>query len=108
MTEQEIADGNGLIAAYDGGNKKVILNQWKENGVFHADAKFVDIDYHKEWEYLMPVVEKIEADGYFVMINKWTSVYTGSEADRIEITSISGKPKILNTWKAIVEHLKNK
>jgi len=62
--------------------------------------------YEESWDWLMPVVEKIETLGYFCMINKWTSVYTGSDGERIQVTTVEGKSKIQNTYKAVVEFIK--
>ena len=61
----------------------------------------VELEFETSWDWIMPVVEKIESMGYFVMINKWTSVYTGTENNRIEVTTVSGKNKLQNTVKAI-------
>ena len=60
------------------------------------------LQYHLSWDWLMPVVEKIENLGYFCMINKRTSIYTGTKDQKISITTIEGNTKILNTWKAII------
>ena len=65
-----------------------------------------NLDYSGSWDWLMPVVEKIETLGYFCMINKWTSVYTGSDGERIQVTTVEGKSKIKNTYKAVVEFIK--
>jgi hypothetical protein len=61
--------------------------------------------YHKSWNNLMLTVDKIEELGYFVMINKWTSVYTGTDNERISITSVEGGTKLENTYKAILEFI---
>lgn len=58
--------------------------------------------YNELWDRLMPVIEKIESLGYFCMINRWTSVYTGSEDNRIEITTVQGLSKIQNTYLAVL------
>lgn len=65
-----------------------------------------ELRYNSSWDWLMPVVEKIEETGYFVMINKWSSVYTGFKYDRIETTSVEGGSKIVNTYKAVVDFIK--
>lgn len=40
------------------------------------------------------------------MINKWSSVYTGTiGGDRVEITSVEGNTKILNTWMAVIQFI---
>lgn len=90
--------------------KEEIFSENLEIFKFYRDIKIIDsfdiynikLEYHNSWDWLMPVIEKIEILGYFVMINKWTSVYTGSEGERISITSVEGNAKILNTWKACI------
>lgn len=63
-------------------------------------------NYHDNWDSLMPVIEKIESLGYFCMINKWTSVYTGSEKNgRISITTVEGKSKLTNTYQAVIKFI---
>ncbi len=111
MSDLEIINQNKLIAIFMGGEYKTVYN-----GVDNTEAQrfympdshitepimdFEYLDYHTDWNKLMPVVEKIEALGYFCMINKWTSVYTGSEGERISITSIEGNSKMINTYKAV-------
>lgn len=100
MTTQE---GNKLIAEYEGYipcEKPSILDYVGLEISIHA------LRYETDWEQLMPIVEKIEEAGYFVMINRWTSVYTGSDSERIMVTSIIGNAKIRNTWLAVVEFIK--
>lgn len=60
----------------------------------------------KDWNSLMTVVEKIESLGYFVMINKWSSVYMGPESQRKSISSNFGDSKIDNTYQAVCQFIK--
>ncbi len=53
--------------------------------------------YDTSWDWLMPVVEKIEGLGYF---------YSDSDGERIQVTNIQGKSKIEATYKAVVEFIK--
>jgi len=62
--------------------------------------------FKKDWEALMEVVNKIEKLGYFVMINKWSSVYTGSKDEHIQVTTVEGKSKKLNTYYACIAFIK--
>jgi hypothetical protein len=61
---------------------------------------FDELLFNSSWDWLIPVVEKIESLGYFCMINKWTSVYSGSSLEIIAISTVEGKSKIENTYKA--------
>jgi len=70
------------------------------------DEYYWSVSYSSSWDWLIPVIEKIESLGYFCMINKWSSVYTGSQSDRINITTVEGKSKIENTHKAVTIFIK--
>lgn len=69
-----------------------------------------NLEFHKSWDWLMPVIEKIESLGYFVMINKWTSVYEDEKRRTIgDLNFLINKEKgskIENTYKAVVEFIK--
>jgi len=67
MTQEEILEGNKLIAKFMGG--KLIKNKYtgnlfsdlivygiNSNVLFHENK----LQYHSSWDWLMPVVEKIE------------------------------------------------
>lgn len=98
MTKQRIIEGNRLIAKFMGGVwvtdkpysfiKEYWLNTQANNN--KQLAQDYDLKYHKKWNWLMPVVEKIESihdkhHGHF-------AVYISSN-----ICSIQGT----NLWKAI-------
>jgi len=106
MKQNEIIEGNKVIADFaalksESGYWLLIVKS--DSGWFN----FLELKYNESWDWLMPVVEKIESLGYYFMINKWTSAYTnGADGDRISITTVEGKTKILNTWKAVVEFIK--
>jgi len=116
MIEEEIIEGNKLIAEFVGLKYGWWVSQQKpltedKKQWCDLDGKTIlgsrvyynkDLKFHNDWNWLILVVEKIEEPGYFCMINKWTSVYTGSEIDRISITSVEGNTKIFNTWKACI------
>jgi len=116
MIEEEILEGNKLIAKFLGWEEKSYPTHMRSP--FHGQSIWwvgnttktfgciVGEEYfHDSWEWLMSVIQKIEELGYFVMINKWTSVYTGSEGEKISITSVEGNTKILNTWKACISFI---
>lgn len=77
MTTEE---GNKLIAEFDGW----VFNHdrfFKDLSYTDGDSAFhescisrLDLPYHKSWELLMPVVEKIELLGYSSLIER---LYTG-------------------------------
>lgn len=77
MTEQEIIEGNKLIAKFDGWvlesekkDPKDILKSWKKFSKSNGSKKeCYEHDYHKRWDSLMLVVEKIETLGYEYSVN---------------------------------------
>ena len=106
MGNKEILKNDELITKFIGRQGKVKKDLYTFIGVSdinNGDPWFTleDAKFHTSWDWLMFAVEKIEELGYFCMINKWTSVYTGSKDKRISITTVEGNTKILNTWKAI-------
>ena len=135
MTQEEIIENNKIIAEFMGGkcvthppstipsygdparsdyNPSKILKWVKTDKIrvveFINDLpRFIrikNLKYHKDWNRLMPVIEKIESLGYFCMINKWTSVYIRSESTRMYIATLEGNDKLKNTYQAVVEFIK--
>lgn len=106
MKENDLIEDNKLIAEFMGltPNMESIfdpgIKQWLDaDGEYYTDN---ELKYHSSWDWLMPVVEKIESLDYFCMINRWTSIYSGSEGNRVAVTSVEGNPKIMNTFIAVV------
>ena len=68
-----------------------------------------EVKYRNSWNWLMPVVEKIESLGYFVEINRWVAIY--EEQDRMRTSAITIKPvgntpKIIKVYDTCVEFIK--
>ena len=62
------------------------------------------LKFHSSWEWLMPVVEKIESLGYGVTIYR-----KGCHINDIGLLGVNGfnhKSKIEQTWLAVVEFIK--
>jgi hypothetical protein len=69
MEQKEIVEGNVLIAYFMGGTKqdvyvgkyKQVPQFWNDEGHHLAGCKYSDktLEYHFNWSWLMPVVEKI-------------------------------------------------
>lgn len=96
MTQQEILEGNLLIADFMGIDEFV-------KSTFLVDGSSV-LTYNSSWGALMPVVEKIERIGYEVWIKAnscWIYGYPETE-----ITHIMDNPKIEAVWLAVVEFIK--
>ena len=108
MTQQEIIAGNKLIAEFmgiklHGGGTSVF--DWVEPSPLDADK----LAYHSSWDWLMPVVEKIEAtkcrttnDYEDIIINGCSCLISVHDfhLSTVEVT------KILAVWKAVVEFIK--
>jgi len=74
MENDEIIEGNKLIAEFMGGKfrkskDKNTLNKYfdlKDKGYFYYEN---EIRYHTSWDWIMPVVDKIEQKGCIVEIS---------------------------------------
>ena len=60
MTSEEILDGNKLIAEFLGINKKVYGETGTTYYIDDTPYQLVKLKYYSSWDWLMPVVEKIE------------------------------------------------
>ncbi len=63
-------DSNILIAAFDGYTVKGDL-VYIPNDPYKGNFSIDILDYHKNWNTLMPVIEKIESMGYSVSIERY-------------------------------------
>ena len=67
----------------------------------------VDLHYHSDWNWLMPVVEKIESLGYKVDISKWeNSQYCGIYLNGKKIAGNETNTKIEAVYNACIEFIK--
>lgn len=114
MNQEEINKYNHRCAEFLGFKYKNQAKFWAiyplDNNSYLRQLGYVRMDelkFHSDWNWIMEIVKAIEKLGYFVMINKWTSVYTGKEkeGERVQITTIEGKNKKLNTVQAINQFL---
>ncbi len=70
MKEKEIIEGNKLIVSFLDNKVKQIEGTLNQIFLLGTNTEFVDtfwsetIKYHSSWDWLMPVVEKIEKIGY--------------------------------------------
>jgi hypothetical protein len=106
MTEKEINEGNKLIAEFMG--FRVFDKRYPRNhGIGAPEAEWRDCivqktKYHSSWDWLMPVVEKIEglenSDDYEVDI-------FSNCCDIGGIIEAVGKTKIDATYKAITQFI---
>lgn len=85
MDREKIIEGNKLIAEFLGWKKETKMFQWKEREVYLSDWDLLEntvydgmcpadrLEFHTSWDWLMPVVMKIEAMRY----NPKTGLYDG-------------------------------
>lgn len=107
MTKKEILHGNRLIAVFMG---KTLSNSGL--GIVAPAGFDLFFSYHTSWDWLMPVVEKIEnlsPRGYrFTISSTFVRIHTckngSGDSDEYNCTVFEGK---LNcTWHAVVEFIK--
>lgn len=109
MVDEEIIENNRLIAVFMGG--EIIVNYpdhdlidyiRKENYPtltrYHATTTLL---YHLSWDWLMPVVERIESLGYSTRI-----LDTGMGVEGDLIIERFGKTKLEGTYLTIIEVIK--
>ena len=103
MTQEEI-EGNTMIAEF---MEWRMANDGYNDTMFNGTDKYCMIDnlkYHSSWDWLMPVVEKIEKiKGVHIFIkgNRCEILNYGFEMD-----SPSSVYKIESVWLAVVEFIK--
>ena len=118
----EVVEGNKLIAEFMG-MKFIPHGKWyhlfkpnedcwqpKGFSIWFANKH---LKYSSSWDWLMPVVEKIERLGYKTKISfddfgTWTQIHYGlSVADTSETKALNQHgTKIENTYKTVVEFIK--
>jgi len=110
MTQKEINEGNKLIAEFMGiktsyysgefdmveiNNKMCPLERWAK--------------YHSNWDWVMPVLEKIESMGYSVCLESRSSIKNRCVIFKSPILIDTGrpdKPWIGSVWSAVVTFIK--
>lgn len=121
MNEGEITKGNKLIAEFMGGeicgNKVEVVMQESELGPIVTN-RVAELKYHSSWDWLIPVVEKIEEpcnfpdgtikEGVDVIIRYRNCKIEYSDEDRMYDLSPVGEKaetKIEAVWKACVKFI---
>jgi len=112
MNESEILKGNRLIAEFEG---KTVINKLtlKEDRKSHyytcnENNNHIILEYtryHKEWNWLMPIVELIEAIGCRFVFTTSNIGFLTSE-NSIIIMINSKESKLNRTHEAVVEFIK--
>jgi len=101
MTSEEISNSNVLMAHFMG---LKCGNDWEVRSEIAQWCHPMDLKYDKSWDWLMPVVEKIETMDYgFKMCRKVVEVYVDSTKEVILKTKESCRMESL--FKAVVEFI---
>ena len=110
MSTEEIQLNEKLIAEfmdYDmpNGNSK----DWNK-ALFEAKKWYIEHRYYKSWDWLMPVVEKMEEMGFGADITPHDvtiiDYVTGNEDIRVVIQNDDNYPKIYLVYLAVIEFIK--
>lgn len=82
MEQKEIIEGNKLIAEFMGAEKSFYGDYMIftiDNPQYTGKINHSDIKYHTSWDWLMPVVEKIEENGCQIEIELYSCYVINSE-----------------------------
>ena len=116
MTQEQIMENNKLMAEFMGlkiqGHPYDLHHDWiwitvgdkTWTPVCELDSEFL---YHSSWDWLMPVVDKIESlEDYDVnMYGEQTDIVEWKN-DKYIIKANNGKSRLENTYNAVVEFIK--
>lgn len=70
METTEILESNKLIAEFMGGKKDSGRTEWFYFSTIGKYIRETDLDYNCSWDWIMPVVEKIDQIGASVIIGR--------------------------------------
>lgn len=104
MKASEIIEGNKLITDFNGRGK---CSFYGVSLTFYGTPHYPlnKIKYHKSWDWLMPVVEKIETLGFRVhTIEDYCEIYAKTNTS-IPLIRVCCNPKIEATWRAVKEFI---
>ena len=100
MSEQEIIEGNKLIAEFIGLEKNDFGYWINKDYLFNSQLKLFDFElkFHSSWDWLIPCINKIyESDWYY----KWKDTSGQFEKEIFINTKF-----IEVTWEQVVEFIK--
>lgn len=110
----DITEGNKLIAEFMGNKPDgtIYVNQYHN---FPTEGSVVaeELLYHESWDWLMPVVEKIESEGFKTRIcfddfGQWMQIHFGLkivDTKETKVVNIGGS-KLENTYNSVIEFIK--
>lgn len=103
MSNDEILEANKLIAEFM--EVEFSGTDFTDDKTFGGNADAVR--YHRDWGWLMPVVDKIESGGYCVFIqNDCCCIKVGRAGMKMPYITNLSDSKIESTYKSCVEIIK--
>jgi hypothetical protein len=110
MNKQEILEGNKLIEKFMGKEHDELCWKLLPKNIIHLPQYF---KYHLSWDWLMPVVEKIEKinrynEYYPDTVTIWKDcckISDGNNGNEL-VCVYSGTTKIEATWLAVIDFIK--
>lgn len=107
--KEQIREGNITIAKFCNGELKDIddvdcIYFRKPNGNLLNTCRVDKLKYHSSWDWLMPIVEKIELTGYMVCIEKNGCTIYKEYGHPISVTNL-WPTKIEATYVAVLSFL---
>lgn len=111
MTTQEIIEGNKLIAEFMGLTKSINGATIETRYVFDWKNKPqgdlpVDLKFNSSWDWLMPVIEKIETLDFIVIIKQNECVIVNNSGETPKFIQELCETKIKSVCLAVVEFIK--
>lgn len=120
MSEQEVLEGNKLIAEFMGIKQNDFGHWINKDHLLGSQSKLFDFElkYHSSWDWLMPVVEKIEKDTVYDLTTNYDKRYEfiGWSAHWFTLNSCNEilgyiedkrfETKINAAWHAVIEFIK--
>ena len=113
LTQQEIEEGNKLIAEFEG---MVYTNDdpkaYAQGYMFSKELGAItvaDLQYHESWDWLMPMVDKIAEQGHAISISTgYGCIVTSNTGEHIHMTEKSyGCTTLIHaTWLAVTSAIK--
>jgi hypothetical protein len=103
METKEILEGNKMIAEFMSlefiGGKFASFDPEKQT---FGGSTIKDLKYNSSWDWIMPVLEKIESLNYRASI---TEFCTNIGNEKLKISQWQGITKKENTYKAVIEFI---
>lgn len=113
----ETIEGNKLIAEFMGSSfktykkghirKDTVTVCYFDDGMspFSGGVSIENLKYHSSWDWLMPVVEKIETIDFVVIIKQGECVIVNNSGNTPKFIQQVSTTKIESTWLACVEFI---